>query len=215
MATEADFRTSVLPFTLHQEGGLSTDRKDPGNWTGGKVGNGKLLGTKYGIAAASHPGLEIRHLTLAQACDIYWREYVIAPRFDRLDLALLLVAFDAGVNCGPGRAASWLKEAEAERGAAAQIERLTALNLAYHKKLKTWSRYGTVWGPRIEACRKQAHLLAAAAPVAVTAHQPTPAPGSLRAAPKAATQPPAGFATQLIRVLADALFSTKLKGATA
>ncbi len=61
MATEADWRASVLPFTLHQEGGLSLDPKDPGNWTGGKVGLGKLLGTKYGIAAASHPGLDVRH----------------------------------------------------------------------------------------------------------------------------------------------------------
>ena len=34
MATEADWRRSVLPFTLHHEGGLSTDRLDPGNWTG-------------------------------------------------------------------------------------------------------------------------------------------------------------------------------------
>ena len=64
MATEADFRHSVLPFTLHHEGGLSLDRRDTGNWTGGKVGLGRLVGTKYGIAASAHPMLDIRGLTL-------------------------------------------------------------------------------------------------------------------------------------------------------
>ncbi|RYC28946.1 hypothetical protein D3273_26555 [Lichenibacterium minor] len=55
MATEDEFRRAVLPFTLHHEGGSSVDPRDPGNWTGGKRGRGKLVGTKYGIPASSHP----------------------------------------------------------------------------------------------------------------------------------------------------------------
>ena len=46
---------AVLAETLAYEGGYSANPKDPGNWTGGKVGVGKLLGTKSGIAAASYP----------------------------------------------------------------------------------------------------------------------------------------------------------------
>ena len=46
---------AVLAETLAHEGGYSSNPKDPGNWTGGKVGAGKLLGTQKGIAAASYP----------------------------------------------------------------------------------------------------------------------------------------------------------------
>lgn len=206
MTTEAEFRTSVLPFTLHAEAGLSTDAHDPGNWTGGKVGKGKMVGTKYGIAAASHPGLDIRNLTLAQAGDIYWRDYVVAPGFDKLPLPLLLVTFDGGVNCGPVHAARWLREAEPESGIKAQVAKLTALNLAYHKGLSTWPRYGKGWSTRIAACQKQAMLLVAAAPVAIAAAHPAPHANTPRKAPQAAHQPPASAWTLFWRALADALF---------
>ena len=36
---------------IGHEGGYSTDRRDPGNWTGGRVGVGTLKGTKFGLAA--------------------------------------------------------------------------------------------------------------------------------------------------------------------
>ena len=50
MTTEAAWRTSCLSFTLPREGGstLSKDRKDPGNWTGGKVNYGKFVGSNMG-----------------------------------------------------------------------------------------------------------------------------------------------------------------------
>ena len=41
----------VFARLIGHEGGYSADPKDPGNWTGGRPGVGKLLGTKYGIAA--------------------------------------------------------------------------------------------------------------------------------------------------------------------
>jgi len=49
---------------IGHEGGYSDDRNDPGNWTGGKVGVGELLGTKYGVAANSYPMEDIQGLTL-------------------------------------------------------------------------------------------------------------------------------------------------------
>jgi len=61
----------ALSFVLKEEGGLSLDRYDSGNWTGGRVGVGALKGTKYGIATSSYPDLDIRRLTVEQAGAIY------------------------------------------------------------------------------------------------------------------------------------------------
>ena len=47
---------------LSHEGGYSSDRQDPGNWTGGQVGLGELKGTKFGIAANTFP-CDHLHLT--------------------------------------------------------------------------------------------------------------------------------------------------------
>ena len=71
----ADFHKVFTGTILPHEGEYTTASNDPGNWTGGKVGKGKLNGTKYGIAAASFPKLDIKNLTIAQAEAIYRRDY--------------------------------------------------------------------------------------------------------------------------------------------
>ncbi len=230
MTTEAEFRTSVLPFTLQEEGGFQANPKDPGNWTGGKVGAGELRGTKYGIAAASHPHLDIANLTLAQASGTYWQEYCRAPGFDRLALPLLQVVFDAGVMSGPARATTWLTDSRTKATVKDQIAAVSAARLAFCKSRKTWSTFGDGWGKRIAACEKRALLLAAAAPVALPVRSATAAkpvvtkpaaakPAALKPAaskaplPKPATQPKAGVLGQFLRVIVDALFSPIPKGA--
>lgn len=205
--TEAEFRASILPFTLHQEGGLSQDKADPGNWTGGKVGAGTFVGTKYGIAAASHPTLDIRALTLDRACDIYWAEYCVAPGFAWLGLPLLQVVFDGAVNCGTSRARAWLALAATAHGEAAQIRAFSASNLAYHRKLATWPRYGKTWGARIAACERRALMLAEAAPVAISARVAAPKVDTSRPAPRAAEQPRAGLFARLVRAAAGAFLA--------
>ena len=48
--SNADFNTAqnlVKKF----EGGYSNDKRDPGNYTGAKIGVGKLIGTNWGISA--------------------------------------------------------------------------------------------------------------------------------------------------------------------
>lgn len=203
--TETAFRAAVLPFTLHEEGGLSLDKGDKGNWTGGVVGRGVLKGTKYGIAASAHPSLDIRHLTLEQACDIYWHEYCVQPGFDRLALPLLLPVFDAGVNCGPARARAWLAAVADKTTEADQIRAFSALNLAYHKRLKTWRRYGAVWCGRIGRAEAQALRLLAAAPQSVVPRAAAPTAVTARPAPRAADQPPAHpFIAWLAALLAPA-----------
>ncbi len=203
MVTEAEFRTSVLPFTLHYEGGLSLDRRDPGNWTGGKVGLGRLVGTKYGIAASSHPTLDIRALTIEAAAAIYWRDYAVRPGFDALPLPLFLEVFDAGVNCGQARAKAFLAAAPSSASVEDRIRAVSAANLAFHRRLKTWSTYGKGWSARIAACQRQALLLAMAAPTAVAAHLPAPRTEDRRVAPRAAHEVPAGAVAHLLCWLFD------------
>jgi lysozyme family protein len=93
------------------EGGLSTDRGDPGNWTGGKVGEGAFKGTKFGIAAHVYPQLDIANLTLGEAVSIYKRDFWVPIRGDELPAAWRLPVFDAAVNMGVGTAVRMMQDA--------------------------------------------------------------------------------------------------------
>ncbi len=93
------------------EGGYTNDSRDPGNWTGGKVGAGVLRGTKYGISAASFPTLDIASLTLDQAKAIYHPKYWVPIAGDSLPPPVALVLFDCAVNQGLGAASIILQAA--------------------------------------------------------------------------------------------------------
>lgn len=67
--------------------------------------------TKFGIDQRSHPDVDIRHLTEAQAKDIYRREYWKRVRAGDMPEKLGMVVMDIAVNNGSGRAAKWLQEA--------------------------------------------------------------------------------------------------------
>jgi hypothetical protein len=92
--TQSAFAADFLPVwqntILPHEGGYSNNIHDPGNWTGGKEGVGRFLGTKYGIAASTYgtsllkEGLIIKHLTKDQARMIYERDYWRKFHFDKL-----------------------------------------------------------------------------------------------------------------------------------
>ena len=103
-----DFDTAFERLIGH-EGAFSNDPKDPGNWTGGKVGTGQLKGTKYGIAANTYGHLDIEHLTLEQAKGIYRSDF-----WDILEVAhpaIKFQLFDAAVNHGRGNAVRLLQRA--------------------------------------------------------------------------------------------------------
>ena len=157
--------SACLPITLAYEGGFTTDRRDPGNWTGGAVGKGTLKGTKYGIAAASYPTLDIAKLTIADVRPIYERNYWRPLSAEALPSGLDLVTFDFGVNSGTGRAARALQAvvgatvdgvvgAETLKKAAASdvkkaIQSLCARRLGFLRGLKTWATFRGGWSKRV------------------------------------------------------------------
>lgn len=101
------------------EGGYSDDKRDPGNYTGGKIGVGALIGTKYGIAAPTlknylkrEPSVnDMKNLPYSTAEKIYRSEYWNAVKGDAIDNQKLAnIIYDASVNHGPGKARSLVNE---------------------------------------------------------------------------------------------------------
>lgn len=150
---------------LAHEGGYTDDRRDPGNWTGGKVGVGQLKGTKFGIAANTYPTLDIKNLTRAQAVEIYRRDFWERSRSDRLHPAVGFQLLDGAVNSGIPQASRWLQRAVgvADDGIIGPVT-LAAIRAADHNdmvllfnaqridfmtRLKNWPVHGAGWMRRI------------------------------------------------------------------
>jgi lysozyme family protein len=95
----------AFAYIVGEEGKLSMDPEDPGNWTGHAKGVGILKGTKYGISAAAYPLLDIANLSLSDAQAIYQRDYWNKLGGDSLPWGNALCLFDFGVNAGISEAA--------------------------------------------------------------------------------------------------------------
>lgn len=140
----------ALNFTLKFEGGYSMVRSDPGNWTGGKVGVGVLKGTKYGIAAHSHPHLDIKNLTITQAGEIYSQKYWSPAECNRLADGVDGAVFDYAVNSGVAAA---LKSLRAVVGGPdwQTVKKLCAMRLSIYRTFKHWATFGKGWTNRVTA----------------------------------------------------------------
>ena len=78
-----------IKVILDHEGGYIDDPYDLGGET------------KYGIAKAFFPHLDIKNLTIDQAKQIYWNKYWLPMKLDSIDDELIaLQLFDMGVNAG-------------------------------------------------------------------------------------------------------------------
>lgn len=178
---------TITPSLFSHEGGYSDDRHDPGNWTGGKVGAGRLVGTNHGIAAptlAAHRGQSIsaadmRALTRDEAVTIYKRQYWDSVRGDDLPAGVDYAVYDYAVNSGPGRAARDLQRVlrvkvdgvigpmtidAACRSAMTPAQIINALcdrRLAFMRSLKTWGRYGRGWSRRVGEVREKSLAISA------------------------------------------------------
>jgi len=177
---------ACLAVTLSHEGVFSIVRSDPGNWTGGKVGKGELRGTMKGIAASSHPTLDIKSLTDAQVATIYEREYWQPVRGDSLPAGPDLATFDYAVNSGVSRAAKALQRAVGARQidgkvgsatiyAASDADPKSVVNaicdgrLSFLQGLTTWKTFGKGWGRRVGDVKAKALLMAGATAAIVLA----------------------------------------------
>lgn len=150
---------------IGHEGGYSTDKRDAGNWTGGKVGVGTLKGTKYGIAANTYPNLDIKNLTIAQAKEIYKKDWWDKLGGNGLHSAITFQLWDFAINAGKKRAVMELQQAvgvtadgvigpKTMEAVNAQdlndvILTLTAERLKFYTSLGTWSTYGKGWTNRV------------------------------------------------------------------
>ena len=108
----ADARTAILiTLDLAHEGGFQNDPKDRANWTGGQVGVGELIGTKYGITTLDMPGIVIADLTPEQAIAYYTEHYWKALYSQITSQAIANKLFDLGVLFGIGTAVKNLQTA--------------------------------------------------------------------------------------------------------
>lgn len=156
----------ALPRVLEYEGGYTDDPRDPGNWTGGKVGVGQNKGTKKGIAAASFPDLDIKNLSDAKIAEIYRAKYWAKVRGDDLPPGVDFSVFDAAVNSGPSRSVKWLQAvlgvdqdgkvgdketlpAVLKADPATTIKAHCAKRLGFVKSLAIWNTFGKGWSRRI------------------------------------------------------------------
>lgn len=162
------FEQAFLVVIGH-EGSGDNDPNDPGNWTGGRVGAGTLVGTRFGISAAAYPALAIADLTMADAQALYRRDYWERIAGDALPPPLALLVFDAAVNAGVGVAARWLQIAVdtvvdgvigpatiaavtasvTATGGAALCSEFQARRTTFMASLPTWSRFGLGWARRL------------------------------------------------------------------
>lgn len=87
---------ACLDFTLGWECGRNKD----GSLRDGYVNDPADPGgeTKYGISKAKYPHLDIKNLTLADATEIYLRDFWVARNCDAIEMPLAAVVFDIYVN---------------------------------------------------------------------------------------------------------------------
>jgi len=164
----------AFAIVIGNEGGYTANAADPGNWTSRRCGVGECRGTNWGISAAAYPQLDVRALTVAQAQEIYRRDYWDRTGCSRLPPPLALLVFDAAVNNGVERAVCWLQaalgisqdgvigpavlaaiNAQASQGAALCTE-FQARRLLFMSGLPTWRTFGTGWARRLSALPFQA-----------------------------------------------------------
>lgn len=158
----------AFEMLIGHEGGYTDSPKDPGNWTGGKIGVGVCKGTKYGISAKSYPELDIKNLTLIDAKAIYKRDYWDKCRTDYLPDCVRFDVFDAAVNSGVLQAGKFVQQAAGLTGrdvdgfvgpttlkAVDKMDpqmldkRISGYRLKFMASLAIWPDYGRGWANRI------------------------------------------------------------------
>lgn len=91
------FRNVLYNFTFPAEGVTSNLKYDRGGLT------------KYGVSSKSYPNLDIRSITRNGAAVIYYRDYWLKSKCNKLQPRLAQFIFDSAVNCGNSSAGKFLQ----------------------------------------------------------------------------------------------------------
>jgi lysozyme family protein len=142
VAFSDDFKLA-FHLTLAHEGGFQDDPDDRGNWTTGKIGEGELKGTKYGISAMSYPNLDIKNLTKDEAMEIYHRDYWITSDAFSEVWPMNYLVFDAAVNHGVAKSEEFYDLCD---GSPTEF---LVHRMLFFTRLKTWPKYGRGWTRRV------------------------------------------------------------------
>lgn len=156
---------TVFDRVVGNEGSYTDNKKDPGNWTGGRVGEGELKGTKFGISASTYPHLDIKAITEEEARDIYYKDWWEKCEIDRFSPAMKFQMFDAAFNHGMYNASKIYQRAVGVKvdgiigkntlyAASLMSENdLLLIFLSYRIKfytsLRTFSDFGRGWSNRV------------------------------------------------------------------
>ncbi|MEZ0137351.1 MAG: glycosyl hydrolase 108 family protein [Candidatus Reddybacter sp.] len=156
---------SWLVRIVGHEGGFSDDRLDPGNWTGGIVGQGMLKGTRFGISAKAYPDLDVQALSIDDAVHLYQCDYVRPMRLGRYRDGVAFQLLDFAVLAGPVRAVWRLQRAMGvvtdgiagpltlaaleSRAEADVIMLLLAERIEFLTYLRNWPDAGKGWMRRV------------------------------------------------------------------
>lgn len=167
MATQTNFEKAFAEL-IGNEGGYKRQSTDRMDWTGGQVGKGWLLGTKFGLSAGTYPLLDIPNLTLDEARGVYKREWWDGFKGDLLPYELAFQIFDSEVNHGHKMGVKFLQRALGFPVAQVDgilgpitlrtlsdhdedqiIMRFLAIRLNYFTECKTWNTDGRGWAKRV------------------------------------------------------------------
>lgn len=131
-----DKLTTCMKFVALWEWGNRAD----GHYTNDPVDPGGE--TKYGISKRQYPELDIKSLKLADAHEIYKRDYWEKCGAADLEYPLCLAVFDTAINLGQDDSDVWLKETKDFRAfldlRVAKYHRIVARNPKMKKYIKGW-----------------------------------------------------------------------------
>jgi lysozyme family protein len=144
----------AISVIFGNEGGFQADPRDPGNYR-----DGTLIGTKYGIAARSHPGVDIRNLTLVRAAEIYRAEYWCPAGCEAMPSGVDLCLFDDSVMSGVSHAQK-LYARNVRPSPSETIDAVSDARRAFLRGLRRFSAFGKGWLKRVSKIQATAHVWA-------------------------------------------------------
>ena len=155
----------AIARVLPHEGGFTRNPADRANWTSGRIGVGKLNGTKFGISAMMYPDQDIKSLTWPRAKSIYLLDFWQPLHADQFPDGVAYQLLDFAINSGIKQTTRALQRAlgvtddgvfgPASLSAAQTIAEsdlimlLLAERLDFMASVSSWADFGKGWARRI------------------------------------------------------------------